>query len=232
MAALDRPLRRGAYRLVMATRGAAPAAERTSRRVRAATFAARAAAIGRWRDGRVVVEAAPDADIGRVLLDVWPGTTTHVVIGSRARLRDGVLLSLRGGVLDIGEETDVRRGVTMHVGGRLVIGRGCLVSTGVCLHCAESVEVGDLTIVGEYSTLADSWHRRTPPGVPIHHSVATAPLRVGTNVWVGARVTVAAGVTVGDQCIVGSGAVVTRDVEPGWLVAGVPARPVRLLDEV
>lgn len=231
MARVDDRLRRGAYHAMLAVRRAAPAADRAARRTRASVFGTRAAMLARWRDAVVVAEIAGDADIGRVVLDVWPHTTTHLRIGSRAQVHDGVRLSLRGGRLDIGARADVRRNVTMHVGGTLVIGADAMISTGVCLHCAQDVQIGALTLVSEYSTVTDSWHRRTPPGVAIQHAVSTAATRVGDNVWIGARVTVAAGVSIGDQCIVGSGAVVTNDVAPGWLAAGVPARPIRLLDE-
>lgn len=51
--------------------------------------------------------------------------------------------------------------------------------------------------------------------------------RVGHDVWIGHGATVMPGVTVGDGAAVGAGAVVTRDVAPYTIVAGVPARPVR-----
>jgi len=54
-------------------------------------------------------------------------------------------------------------------------------------------------------------------------------VHVGANVWAGAHTVIAAGVSVGDQCFIGAGAVVTRSVEPGWLAAGVPARPLRVV---
>ena len=231
MAGADGRLRRGAYHALVTARRFQPTADRAGRRARATLFAGRAALLARWRDAVVVADIAPDADIGRLVLDVWPYTTTYLRIGSRAQVHDGVRLSLRGGRLDIGARADVRRNVTMHVGGELVIGEDAMISTGVCLHCAKRLDIGALTLVSEYSTVTDSWHRRTPPGVAIQHAVSTAPTRIGDNVWIGARVTVAAGVRVGNQCIVGSGAVVTSDIEAGWLAAGVPARPIRLLDE-
>jgi acetyltransferase-like isoleucine patch superfamily enzyme len=97
------------------------------------------------------------------------------------------------------------------------------------VHCADSVRIGDLTIIGEYSTIADSAHLRTPVDVPIHHASRTAPVVIGSNIWIGAHAVITSGVTVGDQSFVAAGAVVTQDVAPGWLVGGVPAKPLREL---
>jgi chloramphenicol O-acetyltransferase type B len=55
-----------------------------------------------------------------------------------------------------------------------------------------------------------------------------APVTIGNDVWIGARVIVLPGVQIGDQAIVGAGAVVTKDVEPLAIVAGNPARVIRL----
>jgi acetyltransferase-like isoleucine patch superfamily enzyme len=53
-----------------------------------------------------------------------------------------------------------------------------------------------------------------------------APITVGNNVFIGLRAIIMPGVTIGDDCVIGCGAVVTRDVEPGTVVVGVPARPI------
>jgi acetyltransferase-like isoleucine patch superfamily enzyme len=214
-----------------ALRRRGPAVRSAQRRFARRTFLARAKLAAAVADAHLELDVHPEAIVSPgARVEVWPGTSTRVVIGAGASLGDRTLLSLRGGTLSIGAGTQVRRLATLQVSGELRIGAGVVLSTGLIAHCAEAVEVGDLTIIGEYSTLADSSHLRTPPGVPVHHATRTAPVRIGTNCWLGAGVVVAPGVTVGDQCFIGARAVVTRDVEDGWLVAGVPARPVRKLD--
>ncbi|WP_164471733.1 CatB-related O-acetyltransferase [Halosimplex salinum] len=56
---------------------------------------------------------------------------------------------------------------------------------------------------------------------------ADGPIRIGNDVWIGARSIVLSGVTIGDGAIVAGGSVVTNDVEPYSLVAGVPAEHKR-----
>ena len=57
----------------------------------------------------------------------------------------------------------------------------------------------------------------------------TAPVTIERGAWIGARGVLLPGVTIGHGAVVGAGAVVTTDVPPNTLVAGVPARTVRSL---
>lgn len=58
-----------------------------------------------------------------------------------------------------------------------------------------------------------------------------APIRVGSNVFIGLNAILLPGITIGDHCVVAAGAVVTRSVESGTIVAGVPARPIKRIEE-
>ena len=50
---------------------------------------------------------------------------------------------------------------------------------------------------------------------------------IGNDVWIGYEAVIMAGVTVGDGAIIGTRAVVTRDVAPYTIVGGIPAKPIR-----
>ncbi len=57
--------------------------------------------------------------------------------------------------------------------------------------------------------------------------VSTIPVTIEDDVWVGANAVILPGVTIGNHCVVAAGAVVTKDVPPHSLVAGVPAKVIK-----
>ena len=69
-----------------------------------------------------------------------------------------------------------------------------------------------------------------PDGQPAHLCYAR-PVTIGNDVWLGANVVVTGGVTIGDGCVIGAGSVVTRDIPPFSLAAGVPCRVIRQITE-
>ena len=59
--------------------------------------------------------------------------------------------------------------------------------------------------------------------------VSTNPVTIEDDVWIGANAVILPGVTIGNHCVVAAGAVVTKDVPPHSLVAGVPAKVIKQL---
>ena len=57
--------------------------------------------------------------------------------------------------------------------------------------------------------------------------VSTSPVKIEDDVWIGANAVILPGVTIGEHCVVAAGAIVTKDVPPHSLVAGVPAKVIK-----
>ncbi len=57
------------------------------------------------------------------------------------------------------------------------------------------------------------------------------PIKVGNNVMIGLNALVLPGVTIGDNVIVGAGSVVSRDLPPNCVAAGIPAKPIKSVEE-
>ena len=58
-----------------------------------------------------------------------------------------------------------------------------------------------------------------------------APIRIGNNVFIGAYSIILPGALIGDRCVIGAGSVVAGSIPPNSVVAGVPAKVVKSLDE-
>jgi acetyltransferase-like isoleucine patch superfamily enzyme len=117
---------------------------------------------------------------------------------------------------------------TLSAGARLVLQDGVgLSSTLIC--CANSVEIGEGTIVGGDSMIFDTdFHPRTSDGVWLTDERAVSkPVKIGKRCFIGARSIILKGVTIGNNAVIGAGSVVTRDIPSGCIACGNPARVVK-----
>lgn len=105
-------------------------------------------------------------------------------------------------------------GCNIHAGARLFINSGCIV-----LDCAAVTIGGDVQIITATHPL--------DPTERLSGWEMARPVRIGHCAWIGSGAILLPGVTVGDDTAVGAGAVVTRDVPPGAVVAGNPAHVIR-----
>lgn len=111
-------------------------------------------------------------------------------------------------------------------GKNIKIGKDVFVNSGCCFQDQGGVTLGDGCLVGHNVVFATLDHDKRPGR---RGNMTAAPIVVGKDVWIGAHATILKGVTIGDGAIVAAGAVVTRDVPPNTIAAGVPARVVKTI---
>ena len=133
---------------------------------------------------------------------------------------------------------------------RFVIGRKSVVESFSCINNAVGdVVIGDYTRIGLHNTIIGPVtigshvnlaqgitvtalnHNFSEPGQRIdEQGITTSPVVIADDVWIGANAVILPGVSIGRHAVVAAGAVVTKDVPAGTLVAGVPARIVKRIE--
>jgi galactoside O-acetyltransferase len=135
--------------------------------------------------------------------------------------------------LVLGSETMVDVGVVLHCGGMgwspndggITVGSHCYIGPNSVLFGGAGIEIGDSVLISPGVVITSHQHSYDRVGVDIRlQSLRFGRVVIERDVWIGANATVLPGVRIGRGSIVGAGAVVTRDVAPGTVVMGVPAR--------
>ncbi len=111
-------------------------------------------------------------------------------------------------------------GTQIYTGKNVFINFNCTI-----LDCAQ-VEIGDNTLIGPSVQIYTGTHPLLPQK-RLEGLESAKKVRIGKNVWLGGGCIILPGVWVGDNAVVAAGAVVTRDVAPGTVVAGSPAKVIR-----
>ena len=111
--------------------------------------------------------------------------------------------------------------------GRCVIGAHTWIGPQSYFDCRD-LELGEYVGWGPGAKVLGSEHTGDPADVPIIQTdLVIKPVRVQAGADIGVNAVLLPGVTVGKGAIVGAGAVVTKDVAPNTIVAGVPAKLLR-----
>ena len=160
----------------------------------------------------------------------------------RGRLHtDGIAFVGPGVTFEIGREASVHLGrwswighgskIRAHegevrIGAKTVLGQECTISA------YQHVSIGRECIVADRVMLIDFDHGVVETERPIRlQGIYKRDVRVGNNCWIGYGACILRGATVGDNAIVGTSTVVTKDVPANAVVAGAPARVLRMRPE-
>jgi len=101
------------------------------------------------------------------------------------------------------------------------LGNGSIITTGHKIDFTDRVEIGRRTIIGGRNS-----------SIWTHNRQRTLPIKIGELAYVGSEIRMAPGSALPSRCVVGIGAVVTRKIDAeGFLIAGVPAKPIKELSE-
>jgi len=104
---------------------------------------------------------------------------------------------------------------------RFLLGAGSIITTGHKIDFTDRVTIGRRSILGGRNS--SLW---------THNRQRTRPINIGSFAYVGSEIRIAPGGSLPSKCIVGIGAVITSELsDEGYLIAGVPAKPVKELSE-
>jgi acetyltransferase-like isoleucine patch superfamily enzyme len=122
---------------------------------------------------------------------------------------DGTKIRCHEGVVEIGEKT--------------VMGQECTISA------YQRVRIGNECVIADRAMFIDFDHGVVEVERPIRlQGIYKRDVEVGNNVWIGYGACILRGVSVGDNSVIGTNAVVTKDVPANAIVGGVPARIIRM----
>jgi len=107
------------------------------------------------------------------------------------------------------------------------VGKGTYINRNTFIDASLSVIVGQECGIGPGCYITDHDHGMEANTPPLAQPLIAQPTQLCDRVWLGAHVTVLKGVTIGKDAVIGAGSVVTKDIPPGAIAVGVPARVLK-----
>ncbi len=169
-------------------------------------------ALRSWRVRSLRALGADVAAAATIHQDFFADRRLRLTIAAEAEIRDRVRLGI--------DEAGLRSSA-------FSLGAGSLVLSDTHIDCSAAVTIGRRSHVGRRNQIFTHSHDVQRREVPVLDApIITAPVTIGDDVMLYNDVVVLPGVTIGDGAVIAVRAVVTSDVSPYTIVAGVPARPI------
>lgn len=113
---------------------------------------------------------------------------------------------------------------------RLKIGDNVDLGNNTFISANNNIEIGNHVIMSSYVFISDHDHRFDDPNKNLHEQPLTEGgyVKIGNNVFLGTKCSIVKNVTIGDRAVIACNAVVTKDVPSGAVVAGNPARVIKI----
>jgi acetyltransferase-like isoleucine patch superfamily enzyme len=152
------------------------------------------------------------------LVELFMALAPHDPFSNRIKR---ALMQWRGS--QIGARPKIWRDVWVDDYRKLTIGDDVSIGKSAMLLCIGGVTIGNQVMIAHGAQIVSAGHRIPDPGESMRFSgLEAAPITIEDGAWIGAGAIVLPGVKVGAGAIVAAGAVVTKDIAPDAIVAGVP----------
>lgn len=159
----------------------------------------------------------------------------YISLSNGVYLDHGTYLHACPNGINIGQNSIVMHGAVLHVynfrdlpKSGIKIGKDCLIGEYSVVRGQGGVLIGDRVYTSPFTQIIAVNHVFDDPNQPfINQGITAEGVIIEDDVWLGAGAVITDGVRVGKGAVVAAGAVVTKDVPPHTIVAGVPARPIR-----
>jgi acetyltransferase-like isoleucine patch superfamily enzyme len=158
----------------------------------------------------------------------------NIYIGDNTRIEDSVIIRSALHYPDkeyvkIGSHCRICHGAQIHSwDGFVEIGDYCSVNANTILYGSGGLRIGNYVRIAAHTVIVASMHLFDQVDIPIkRQGVDAQGITIEDDVWIGAGVRILDGLQIRTGAIIGAGSVVTKNVDPYDIVAGVPARIIR-----
>ena len=163
---------------------------------------------------------------------------SYIKLGHGVYLDQGAYLHACPNGIELGAGTIVMHGAVLHVynfrdlpNAGIKIGQNSLIGEYTVIRGQGGVTIGDRVYTSPFTQIIAVNHVFDDPNRPfVEQGITAEGIVIEDDVWLGSGAVITDGVRVGKGSVVAAGAVVTNDVQPHTVVGGVPARPIKSIE--